>query len=132
MYDVVIIGAGINGSCLAYELHKAGQRVLVLEQEDIANGGSGAAGAFINPKISKSGPLKELIEKSYLYSLDFYKKNFPQHTNIAPLLHISKYEDENEIFNAKVIGLDEFGRLCLQLDNQEIRVYNFKEIKTVF
>lgn len=95
-YDVAIVGAGINGSCLAYELHKAGENVIVFEQEDIASGGSGAAGAFINPKISKSGPLKELIETAYLYSMSFYKENFPKHTNIAPLLHISKFEDENE------------------------------------
>jgi len=95
-YDVIIVGAGINGCSLAYELHQAGKSVLVLEQEEIASGGSGAAGAFINPKISKSGPLKELIEEAYLYSLDFYTQNFPSHTNLAPLLHISKYEDENE------------------------------------
>jgi len=96
MYDVVIIGAGINGCSLAYKLHNLNQKVLVIEQEEIASGGSGAAGAFINPKISKSGELKELIEKSYLYAMSFYKENFPQHTNLAPLLHISKYEDENE------------------------------------
>ncbi len=96
VYDVIIIGAGINGCSLAYALHNKGQKVLVLEQEEIASGGSGAAGAFINPKISKSGPLKELIEEAYLYSLDFYTQNFPDFTNLAPLLHISKYEDENE------------------------------------
>ena len=95
-YDVAIIGAGIIGSSLAYELHKKGQSVVVFEKEAIASGGSGAAGAFINPKISKSGPLKELMEKAYLYSLDFYKKRFPAFTTSAPLLHISKFEDENE------------------------------------
>lgn len=95
-YDVAIIGAGIIGSSLAYELHSKGQKVLLLEQEGIASGGSGAAGAFINPKISKSGPLKELIEKACLYSLDFYINKFPSFTTPAPLLHIAKYEDENE------------------------------------
>ncbi|NOR58025.1 MAG: FAD-dependent oxidoreductase [Sulfurimonas sp.] len=95
-YDVAIIGAGIIGSSLAYELHQKGQKVLVLEKEESAAGGSGAAGAFINPKISKSGPLKELIEKAYLYSLDFYTNKFPSFTSSAPLLHIAKYEDENE------------------------------------
>ena len=95
-YDVAIIGAGIIGSSLAYELHQKGQKVLVLEKEEIASGGSGAAGAFINPKISKAGPLKELIEEAYLYSLDFYTNNFSSYTTSAPLLHIAKYEDENE------------------------------------
>ena len=96
VYDLAIIGAGINGCSLAYEFHKRGEDVLVFEQEEVASGGSGAAGAFINPKISKSGPLKELIETAYLYSMDFYKKNFIEHTNLAPLLHISKYENEND------------------------------------
>ena len=103
-YDVIVVGAGINGCCLAYKLHNLGQKVLVLEQEEVASGGSGAAGAFINPKISKSGELKDLIEKSYLYSMDFYKTNFLPFTNLAPLLHISKYEDENdkvEVFKEK-------------------------------
>lgn len=96
VYDIIIIGAGINGCSLAHSLHLKGQKVLVLEKESVSSGGSGAAGAFINPKISKSGPLKDLIEKAYLYSLDFYLKNFCALTTYAPLLHISKYEDDNE------------------------------------
>lgn len=95
-YDVVIIGAGITGCALAYELHRSEQDVLVFEKEGIASGGSGAAGAFINPKISKAGPLKELIEQAYLYSLQFYKTHFLDQTNLAPLLHIAKYTDDNE------------------------------------
>ncbi len=95
-FDIIIIGAGINGCSLAYTLKQKGLEVLVLEQEGIASGGSGAAGAFINPKISKSGPLKDVIEKAYLFSLDFYRDNFTDYTTFAPLLHIAKYEDENE------------------------------------
>ncbi len=95
-FDIIIVGAGINGCALAYSLKKRGQNVLVLESDEIASGGSGAAGAFINPKISKSGPLKELIEKAYLYGLTFYHEHFEEQTTLAPLLHIAKYEDENE------------------------------------
>lgn len=95
-FDIIIIGAGINGCSLAYTLKNKGQKVLVLEKEDIASGGSGAAGAFINPKISKSGPLKELIEKAYLFALPFYEEYFPTFTTTAPLLHIAKYEDDND------------------------------------
>lgn len=95
-FDIIIVGAGINGCSLAYALKNKGQKVLVLEKEDIASGGSGAAGAFINPKISKSGPLKELIEKAYLFSLPFYEEHFAEFTTSAPLLHIAKYEDDND------------------------------------
>ena len=96
IYDVAIIGAGINGCALAYELNQRGLSVLVLEKSAIASGGSGAAGAFINPKISKSGPLKDLIQDAYLYSLDFYTKYFAPFTTSAPLLHIAKYNDDNK------------------------------------
>ncbi len=95
-YDIIIIGAGINGCSLAHSLHHKGQKVLVLEQEDVASGGSGAAGAFINPKISKSGPLKDLIEEAYIYAMDFYSARFPAFTTSAPLLHIAKYQDDND------------------------------------
>lgn len=94
-YDIAIIGAGINGCSLAHALHQQGQKVLVIEQNSIASGGSGAAGAFINPKISKAGELKELIEEAYVFSLEFYTKYFNEHTTTAPLLHISKYENDN-------------------------------------
>ncbi len=90
MYDVAVIGAGINGCCVAYCLARAGKRVALFDKEGIARGGSGAAGAFISPKFSKAGELKELIEKSYLFSLDFYATNFPNSLQKAPLLHIAK------------------------------------------
>ncbi|MDD2839385.1 MAG: FAD-dependent oxidoreductase, partial [Sulfuricurvum sp.] len=45
-YDVIIIGAGVNGCCSAYTLRQGGMRVALVDQEGIAAGGSGAAGAF--------------------------------------------------------------------------------------
>ena len=76
MYDVAIIGAGINGSALAYELRQAGERVVLFDMNGVASGGSGAAGAFISPKFSKAGRLKELLHDAFLYSMDFYEKKF--------------------------------------------------------
>lgn len=35
MYDVVVVGAGIEGSATAYNLAKAGQKTLLLEQVSI-------------------------------------------------------------------------------------------------
>ena len=81
VYDVAVIGAGINGCSVAYFLAKSGKRVALFDKEGIAAGGSGAAGAFISPKFSKGGELKELMEKSYLFSLDFYSQNFPSYVN---------------------------------------------------
>ncbi|QOP41167.1 NAD(P)/FAD-dependent oxidoreductase [Sulfurimonas marina] len=97
MYDVAVIGAGINGCTTAYYLHKAGQNVVVFDQGGIASGGSGAAGAFLSPKFAKGGELKELINSSLDVALDFYTKNFSQHINHHNLLHIAKDEKDAQI-----------------------------------
>jgi tRNA 5-methylaminomethyl-2-thiouridine biosynthesis bifunctional protein len=89
LYDVVIVGAGINGCCSAYTLHHAGLNVAIIDQSGIASGGSGAAGAFISPKISKAGELKEIMEVAHREALEFYTTNFPQYTLTKPLLHIA-------------------------------------------
>lgn len=95
-YDVIIIGAGINGCTCAYFLHQAGQKVLLIDKEKIAAGGSGAAGAFIAPKISKAGPLKRIMEDAYHESLAFYNTHFPAYITNNPLLHIAKNAKDSE------------------------------------
>ncbi|WP_345980958.1 FAD-binding oxidoreductase [Sulfurimonas sp. HSL3-2] len=94
MYDVAVIGAGVNGCAVSYYLKQNGKQVALFDREAIGAGGSGAAGAFISPKFSKSGELKELMEKAYPFALEFYSKNFPACIKNAPLLHIAKDEDE--------------------------------------
>jgi tRNA 5-methylaminomethyl-2-thiouridine biosynthesis bifunctional protein len=93
-YDVIVIGAGINGCMSAYYLNQAGVRVALVDASHIASGGSGAAGAFISPKISKAGLLKEIMTQAHTEALDFYTRYFPQHTLQNPLLHITKSEEE--------------------------------------
>jgi len=97
LYDVAVIGAGINGCSIVYELTQTGKKVLLLDAEGIASGGSGAAGAFISPKFSKSGELKEILHDAFLYSMEFYEKNFPQLFTKAQLLHIAKDASDAEI-----------------------------------
>ncbi len=96
MYDVAIIGAGINGCSVAYEFIKEGKSVILFDQEGIAGGGSGAAGAFISPKFSKAGELKEMLHSAFVYSYDFYDKNFSHAFTKAPLTHIAKDEADDE------------------------------------
>lgn len=95
-YDVIIIGAGVNGCCSAYTLAQAGLNVALIDQEGIASGGSGAAGAFISPKISKAGELKEIMEIAHAEALKFYTTRFPQFTLTKPLLHIANSPQEGE------------------------------------
>ncbi|MEA3522053.1 MAG: FAD-dependent oxidoreductase, partial [Campylobacterota bacterium] len=96
MFDIAIIGAGINGSALAYFLAKAGKKVAIFDGGGIASGGSGAAGAFISPKIAKGGDLKAISDEAFEFSLDFYNKNFPEYITNSPLLHLAKQSNENE------------------------------------
>lgn len=96
IYDVIIIGAGINGCCSAYTLAQAGLNVALVDQEDIASGGSGAAGAFISPKISKAGELKDIMGEAHAEALTFYTTHFPQFTLTKPLLHIANSPQESE------------------------------------
>ncbi|MDD2781736.1 FAD-binding oxidoreductase [Sulfuricurvum sp.] len=95
-YDVIIIGAGINGCCSAYTLAQAGLNVALIDQDGIAAGGSGAAGAFISPKISKAGELKGIMGEAHAEALHFYTTNFPQFTLVKPLLHIANSPQEGE------------------------------------
>ncbi len=104
MYDIAIIGAGINGSSVAYEMLHAGKKVIIFDGNGIAHGGSGAAGAFISPKFSKSGELKELIDKAFLYSMQFYEKKFPQLLTKAPLQHISKEGEKFPLIDAGIVN----------------------------
>jgi len=96
LYDVIIVGAGINGCACAYFLHQAGLSVALIDQSGIASGGSGAAGAFISPKISKEGVLKEIMGEAHLEALEFYTTFFPQHTLQKPLLHIAKNDEDGQ------------------------------------
>ena len=100
MYDIAIIGAGINGCSVAYEFAKEGKKVLLFDMDGIAHGGSGAAGAFISPKFSKSGELKELIGDAFTYSMEFYEKHFPHLLNKSQLLHIAKDESAEAILKS--------------------------------
>ncbi len=95
MFDVAVIGAGINGCAVSYFLTQAGRSVALIDQDGIAAGGSGAAGAFISPKFSKGGPLKSLMDDAFDFSLDFYNRHFPEYITNVPLLHIARFADEN-------------------------------------
>ncbi|HEX5670929.1 MAG TPA: FAD-dependent oxidoreductase, partial [Sulfuricurvum sp.] len=97
-YDVIIVGAGINGCTSAYFLSQAGLKVALVDKTGIASGGSGAAGAFISPKFSKQGSLKELIDVAYYEAMNFYPTVLPSQTLLKPLLHMSQDNQEESVF----------------------------------
>ncbi|MDQ7061951.1 MAG: FAD-dependent oxidoreductase [Sulfurimonas sp.] len=104
MYDTAIIGAGINGVSVAYELMQKGQRVILFDMNGIASGGSGAAGAFISPKFSKGGELKEIIDKAFVYSMKFYEENFPHIFTKVNLIHTAQDDSEEFTIDAGLVN----------------------------
>jgi len=89
-YDTIIIGAGIAGASLAYTLTQQNQKVLVLDKNGIASGGSGAAGAFVSPKIGLASPLHSLTNEAFEYAKDFYLKHCPEYYAQTGVLRIPK------------------------------------------
>jgi tRNA 5-methylaminomethyl-2-thiouridine biosynthesis bifunctional protein len=98
-YDTIIIGAGIAGASSAYFLSQKGQKVLVLDKNGIASGGSGGAGAFVSPKIGKGGPLQSLTNEAFLFAKDFYLEHFPPYYHQSGVVRIPKDEEDAKKFS---------------------------------
>lgn len=101
---IAVVGAGIAGVMSAYFLKRAGAEVLLIDRASLpAQGASGAAGAFISPKIGKSSALHDLTNEAFNFAYHFYKNEFPNYFHQTGILRVPKNsEDENrfEIYEA--------------------------------
>jgi tRNA 5-methylaminomethyl-2-thiouridine biosynthesis bifunctional protein len=96
---ICVIGTGIAGVMAAYFLREAGEEVLLLDRSDVpASGGSGAAGAFISPKIGKGGPLQELTNEAFAFAHRFYRERFGEYFHGDGVLRIPKNPEDEERF----------------------------------
>ena len=68
--DIIVIGGGIIGSAITYNLTKRGKRVVQLEKEYLVNGASGACDQGI--LLQSKAPNEHL--KLALYSMELYKE----------------------------------------------------------
>ncbi|MCO4845660.1 MAG: FAD-dependent oxidoreductase [Sulfurovum sp.] len=98
-YDSIIIGAGISGASTAHAITQKGQKVLVLDKRGIASGGSGAAGAFVSPKIGKGSPLQTLTNTSFSFAKDFYLSTCPTFFHQTGVIRIPKDEADAKKFS---------------------------------
>ncbi len=98
---IVVLGAGIAGVAAAHFLKEAGEEVLLVDRSDVpASGGSGAAGAFVSPKIGKGGPLQELTNDAFAFAKDFYRKLTPHAFHADGVLRIPKNPEDEVKFES--------------------------------
>jgi glycine oxidase len=66
LFDVAIIGGGINGTSIAYQLAKMGKKVVLLEKNHIACEASSAAAGMLaaQAELEQDGPLFQLALQS--------------------------------------------------------------------
>ena len=97
MYDYAIIGAGINGSFMAYRLQQAGKKVILLDPKGVGGSGSQAAGAFLSPKVGRGGDLKDIVNEAYPQAVAFYREKTPSLFTQKGLLHFPKNIDDAQL-----------------------------------
>ncbi|PIF04748.1 MAG: D-amino-acid oxidase [Arcobacter sp.] len=106
-YDYVIVGAGVVGCSVAYELSKYSHSILLIDKNsDVALAASGAAGAFLSPLLGKENLFKDLVTKSLIYSTKFYQTNFPQYFNPCGTTRIPKNKEDEEKFKSYIPYMD--------------------------
>ena len=107
IYDYIIIGAGISGCSIAYELKQHSNNILIIEKEStVAFGASGAAGGFLSPLLGKPNKFKDLVNNALRYSLEFYKKNMPNLIDQCGTLRIPKDKNDEEKFKSYIPFID--------------------------
>lgn len=62
--DVIVIGGGVIGSSVTYQLAKLGKKVLQIEREDLTRGAAGATDGVVGYHTKKPGPQMELAIRS--------------------------------------------------------------------
>ncbi len=87
--ELAIIGAGIAGCSLAYFCKE--KDILLLDKASLpATGGSGAAGAFISPKLGKKSALLELTNEAFSFAAKFYSTYFPNYFDKSGIIRLPK------------------------------------------
>ncbi len=97
IYDLAIVGAGITGCTLAHFCKD--KNIILLERASTpATGGSGAAGAFISPKLGKKSALLELTNSAFTVASQFYSENFPKYYDKSGIVRLPKDAKDEENF----------------------------------
>lgn len=72
--DVIIVGGGIMGCSIAWQLGKRGKKVLILEKNDVASGSAGATDGVVGYHTKQPGPQLDLAVQSIQMFNDMQKE----------------------------------------------------------
>ncbi len=126
-YDVIVAGAGVAGCSAAWHLSREGLRVLLIDRSGlIARGGSGAAGAFVSPKIGKGSPLQSLTNEAFAFAVDFYRSHFPSVFHTTGVVRIPKDAEDAEKFGEYARHIGEEYRLVGSNELQSMGINGYE------
>ena len=142
LYDYIIIGAGISGCSTAYFLSKHTNSILLVDRNcDLAQGASGAAGAFLSPLLGKPNPFKDLITKALKFSTKFYLEEIEDEITNCGVLRIPKTKEDRDKFEIykpymdfsyETINDGYFFKIGSQVNPYGICNYLAKDVKKLF
>ncbi|EAY31097.1 biotin--[acetyl-CoA-carboxylase] ligase [Microscilla marina] len=114
-----IIGIGLNINQGGFQTPKASSLKLLTGQHYSLE--------ELIPKLLKS------IEETYL-RLRQYQVNDLKNEYLGCLFRCNKkYTFKSDVlFEGKIVGIDEYGRLLVEGETQEVKAYNFKEIAFIY
>ena len=103
IYDNIIIGGGISGCSVAYELKKHSSSILLIDKrEDVGSGASGAAGAFLSPLLGKPNGFKDLVTTSLKYATTFYNEITPEFIENCGTIRVPKNKEDRDKFESYI------------------------------
>ncbi|MDX9958699.1 MAG: NAD(P)/FAD-dependent oxidoreductase [Spirochaetia bacterium] len=103
VYDSIVVGAGLGGLCAAFELTRAGQKVLLLEQHNLPGG---FATSFVRGRFEFEPSLHEL----------------PDMRSIQEATGVVRYLLDDARLDIKFLSVPEAYRLILTEDKVNVRV----------
>lgn len=141
-YDYIIVGAGIAGCSTAYFLSKYSDSVLLVDRNcDLAQGASGAAGAFLSPLLGKPNKFKDLVTDALKFSTNFYLENIPTEITNCGVVRIPKNQEDRDKFETYIPFMDfsyeemedgYYFKVGSQVNSYNICKYLSQKVETLF